>query len=179
MFQELMPLLAQRTLLLMVSRVHADEISVNVIPQPVKSSNRPAQYHGLTERTGRRTAQAAGGICRRASWTVQHSEDREGANGGSGQGSERVCAKTVCCEVRRFSKGTCRNGSGRRGRPEGTIRREARRDHQFSSLFHLYCPACLWRSVRYTLMTTKSRSSRRAAQPSLSFPQGPTTLIYE
>ena len=37
MFQELMPLLAQRTLLLMVSRVGADEIRINIIPQRVKS----------------------------------------------------------------------------------------------------------------------------------------------
>jgi PRTRC genetic system protein E len=36
MFQELMPLLAQRTLVLMVSRVGADEIRINVIPQRVK-----------------------------------------------------------------------------------------------------------------------------------------------
>jgi len=38
-FQELMPLLAQRTLLLMISRVGADEIQINVIPQRVKSTN--------------------------------------------------------------------------------------------------------------------------------------------
>jgi PRTRC genetic system protein E len=36
-FQELMPLLAQRALLLMVTRVGADEIRINVIPQRVKS----------------------------------------------------------------------------------------------------------------------------------------------
>jgi len=39
MFQELMPLLAQRTLLLMISRVGADEIRINVIPQRLKSTN--------------------------------------------------------------------------------------------------------------------------------------------
>ena len=39
MFQELMPLLAQRTLLLMVSRVSADEIRINVIPQRSKSAD--------------------------------------------------------------------------------------------------------------------------------------------
>lgn len=39
MFQELMPLLAQRTLLLMVSRVSADQIRINVIPQRVKSTD--------------------------------------------------------------------------------------------------------------------------------------------
>jgi len=38
-FQELMPLLAQRTLLLMVSRVGADEIRINVIPQRMKSTD--------------------------------------------------------------------------------------------------------------------------------------------
>jgi PRTRC genetic system protein E len=38
MFQELMPLLAQRTLLLMISRV-GDEIRINVIPQRLKSTN--------------------------------------------------------------------------------------------------------------------------------------------
>lgn len=38
-FQELMPLLAQRTLLLMLSRVGADEIRINVIPQRVKSAD--------------------------------------------------------------------------------------------------------------------------------------------
>jgi PRTRC genetic system protein E len=36
-FQELMPLLAQRTLLLIVSRIGADQIRINVIPQRVKS----------------------------------------------------------------------------------------------------------------------------------------------
>lgn len=40
MFQELMPLLAQRTLLLMVSRIGADEIRINVIPQRVKPADR-------------------------------------------------------------------------------------------------------------------------------------------
>jgi len=39
MFQELMPLLAQRTLLLMLSRVGADEIRIDVIPQRVKSAD--------------------------------------------------------------------------------------------------------------------------------------------
>jgi PRTRC genetic system protein E len=39
MFQELMPLLAQRTLLLLISRVGADEIRINVIPQRLKSTN--------------------------------------------------------------------------------------------------------------------------------------------
>src|ERR1700751_863034 len=39
MFHELMPLLAQRTLLLIISRVGADEIRINVIPQRLKSTN--------------------------------------------------------------------------------------------------------------------------------------------
>lgn len=39
MFQELMPLLAQRTLLLIVSRVGADQIRINVIPQRLKSTD--------------------------------------------------------------------------------------------------------------------------------------------
>ena len=43
MFQELMPLLAQRTLLLMVSRISADEIRINFIPQRAKSAD-PDQY---------------------------------------------------------------------------------------------------------------------------------------
>ena len=38
MFRELMPLLAQRTLLLMISRADVDEIRINVIPQRVKST---------------------------------------------------------------------------------------------------------------------------------------------
>jgi PRTRC genetic system protein E len=38
-FQELMPLLAQRTLLLMISRLAADEIRINVIPQRAKSTD--------------------------------------------------------------------------------------------------------------------------------------------
>ena len=37
MFQELMPLLAQRILLLTFSRVSDEKISVNVIPKPLKS----------------------------------------------------------------------------------------------------------------------------------------------
>jgi PRTRC genetic system protein E len=40
MFQELMPLLAHRTLLLTLSRVSDEQISVNVIPKPVKSDQR-------------------------------------------------------------------------------------------------------------------------------------------
>lgn len=39
MFQELMPLLVQRTLLLIVSRVGADQIRINVIPQRLKSTD--------------------------------------------------------------------------------------------------------------------------------------------
>jgi len=37
MFQELMPLLAQRILLLTLSRVSDEQIAVNVIPKPLKS----------------------------------------------------------------------------------------------------------------------------------------------
>lgn len=37
MFQELMPLLAQRILLITVSRVSDEQISVNIIPKPLKS----------------------------------------------------------------------------------------------------------------------------------------------
>jgi len=37
MFQELMPLLAQRTLLLTLSRVSDEQISLNIIPKPLKS----------------------------------------------------------------------------------------------------------------------------------------------
>ena len=37
MFQELMPLLAQRILLLTLSRVNDEQISVNIIPKPLKS----------------------------------------------------------------------------------------------------------------------------------------------
>jgi PRTRC genetic system protein E len=38
-FQELMPLLAQRTLFLTLARVGADQIRINVIPQRVKSTD--------------------------------------------------------------------------------------------------------------------------------------------
>ena len=37
MFQELMPLLAQRILLLTLSRVSDEQISANIIPKPLKS----------------------------------------------------------------------------------------------------------------------------------------------
>ena len=40
MFQELMPLLAQRILLLTLSRVNDEQLSVNVIPKPLKSDQR-------------------------------------------------------------------------------------------------------------------------------------------
>ena len=40
MFQELMPLLAQRVLLLTLSRVSDERICVNVIPKPLKSDQR-------------------------------------------------------------------------------------------------------------------------------------------
>lgn len=40
MFQELMPLLAQRVLLLTVSRVSDKEIRVNIIPKPLKADQR-------------------------------------------------------------------------------------------------------------------------------------------
>ena len=47
MFQELMPLLAQRILLVTLSRVSDERISVNVIPKPVKSDHGDDQ-RGLT-----------------------------------------------------------------------------------------------------------------------------------
>jgi PRTRC genetic system protein E len=47
MFQELLPLLAQRILLVTLSRVTDERISVNVIPKPVKSDHGDDQ-HGLT-----------------------------------------------------------------------------------------------------------------------------------
>ena len=37
MFEELMPLLTERVLILTMSRISAEEISVNVIPRPLKS----------------------------------------------------------------------------------------------------------------------------------------------
>ena len=37
MFEELMPLLTERVLVVTVSRVRADEISINVIPKPLKA----------------------------------------------------------------------------------------------------------------------------------------------
>jgi PRTRC genetic system protein E len=37
MFQELMPLLAQRTLIVCMSRVTDDEMRINVVPKPLKS----------------------------------------------------------------------------------------------------------------------------------------------
>ena len=37
MFQELMPLLAQRILILTMSRASDDEIRINVIPKPLKA----------------------------------------------------------------------------------------------------------------------------------------------
>lgn len=40
MFQELMPLLAQRILLLTLSRVSDEQVCVNVIPKPLKSDQR-------------------------------------------------------------------------------------------------------------------------------------------
>jgi PRTRC genetic system protein E len=39
MFQELMPLLAQRILLITLSRVSDEQISVNIIPKPLKSDH--------------------------------------------------------------------------------------------------------------------------------------------
>jgi PRTRC genetic system protein E len=40
MFQELMPLLAQRVLLLTLSRVSDEQLCVNLIPKPLKSDQR-------------------------------------------------------------------------------------------------------------------------------------------
>ena len=40
MFQELMPLLAQRTLILILSRANENEVRVNVIPKPLRSDAR-------------------------------------------------------------------------------------------------------------------------------------------
>jgi PRTRC genetic system protein E len=40
MFQELMPLLAQRTLLFTLSRVSDDEMRINVVPKPLKPDQR-------------------------------------------------------------------------------------------------------------------------------------------
>jgi len=40
MFQEMMPLLSQRRLLLMISRVDVETICVNLIPQPLKENDK-------------------------------------------------------------------------------------------------------------------------------------------
>jgi PRTRC genetic system protein E len=40
MFQELMPLLGQRTLLLTLARINGEEICVNVIPKPLKPADK-------------------------------------------------------------------------------------------------------------------------------------------
>lgn len=40
MFQQLMPLLAQRVIILTLSRVNAEEICVNVIPRPLKAGEK-------------------------------------------------------------------------------------------------------------------------------------------
>lgn len=48
MFQELMPLLAQRILLLTLSRVSDEQISVNIIPKPLKSDQQDDDDAALT-----------------------------------------------------------------------------------------------------------------------------------
>lgn len=40
MFQELMPLLGQRTLVLTLARINSEEICVNVIPKPLKTAEK-------------------------------------------------------------------------------------------------------------------------------------------
>ena len=40
MFQELMPLLAQRTLIVTMSRASDDEMRINVVPRPLKSDQK-------------------------------------------------------------------------------------------------------------------------------------------
>jgi len=98
MFQELMPLLSQRVLILTLSRVSDEEVCVNVIPKPLKSNlqnddmaHHTVGRHWYAPRAGRTTAKATGGVCGDSSGAVFNPEERERTDGRRRQGSEGSC----------------------------------------------------------------------------------------
>jgi hypothetical protein len=90
MFQELMPLLSQRVLILTLSRVSDEEVCVNVIPKPLKSSQQsddtalttPLTVRGTPKELGRTTADATGGVCGDSPGAVFNPEVCERTDGG-------------------------------------------------------------------------------------------------
>ena len=101
MFHELMLLLAQRTLLLMISRVGADEIRINVIPQRLKSTNTdqndalltPLSISGTPKELDEALPAQLLESRRSASRAFYHTQDREGTNGRRGEDCQRSGAE--------------------------------------------------------------------------------------
>ena len=91
MFKELGPLLRQRTVVLILTRLEDDTIRVNVIPRKLNESENdafttPLSVAGTAEESGRRSAFRTGPVCRRPSRAEEHARNRQGADGGGSQG---------------------------------------------------------------------------------------------
>ena len=107
MFQELMPLLAQRILLLTLSRVSDEEISVNVIPKPLKSDQQdddaalttPLSVTGTPKELDEQLPTTIGGVCGDSPGAVLNLEECERTDGGCRQSSKGSSQETNELEI--------------------------------------------------------------------------------
>ena len=112
MFKELGPLLRQRTVVMILTRLEDDTIRVNVIPRKLNESENdalttPLSVAGTAEESGRPVAFRAGPVCRRPSRTEEHARNRKGADCGGSKG--------------RKSGGSVENGSEDRDGQDGGV----------------------------------------------------------
>lgn len=131
MFQELMPLLAQRILLLTLSRVSDEQISVNIIPKPLKSDpqdDRDAltttlSVTGTPKELDEQLPGQFGGICRDSPGAVLDPEECERTDGGRRQSSQRSSQEINELEIpqRRWQEFSF-HGSEGRVRHQGGLR---------------------------------------------------------
>ena len=107
MFQELMPLLAQRILLLTLSRAGDEQISVNIIPKPLKSDQQddgvalttPLSVTGTPKELDEQLPRQLEEFVETHLGLVLNLEEREGTDGGCRQSSQGSSQETHELEI--------------------------------------------------------------------------------
>ena len=133
MFQELMPLLAQRILLLTLSRVSDEQISVNVIPKPLKSDQQdddaalttPLSVTGTPKELDEQLPTTIGGVCGDSPGAVLNLEECERTDRGCRQSSKGSSQETNELEIAQRVQQECDSKPGAsadRGRRERKLR---------------------------------------------------------
>ena len=134
MFEELMPLLAQRVLVVTLSRVGTEKICVNVIPKPLKSDQQddgaalttPLSVTGTPKELDEQLPTTTGGVCGGSPGAVLNLEECERTDGGCRQSSKGSSQETDELEIAQRVQQECGSkldASADRGRRERKLRR--------------------------------------------------------